>query len=163
MKMREIVEKELKMKHHLLESPSHQKVNTSCCCFTGSFGVRVVFVTYFTVHCINWRFNQSGIITCCSSLSKPFHSCLQLRSHPKNGIIRCHITLPLTCLLLFPFASLCLPNPLTPLFLASRILVSLQMVLETCTCKCDPVELLCSLFESCVNVFSAEDTKIKKQ
>lgn len=26
MKMREILEKELKMKHHLLESPSHQKV-----------------------------------------------------------------------------------------------------------------------------------------
>lgn len=137
-KMREIVEKELKMKHHLLESPSHQKVNTSCCSFTGSFGVRSVFVTYFTVRCTNCRFNQSGIIKCCSSLSKPFHSCLQLRSHPKNGIIRCHITLPLTCLLLFPFASLCLPNPLTPFFLASRILVSLQMVLETCTCKSDP-------------------------
>lgn len=26
MKMREIIEKEQKMKHHLLESPSHQKV-----------------------------------------------------------------------------------------------------------------------------------------
>lgn len=68
MKMREILEKELKMKHHLLESPSHQKV-THHPVVSQTTNRCVVFVTYFTAHFLNWRFNHASIIQCCTSLS----------------------------------------------------------------------------------------------
>lgn len=120
------------------QSPEGQ---TPPCCLTSFFAVCVLCLSpIFAVHFMNWRFNNSGI-----SLSEPYLVFSSHLSDPKNGIISCHATLPLTCLLLFPCAPLCLFDPLPLLFLASWILVSLQMVLETCTCKFDPVELSCAV------------------
>lgn len=78
MKMREILEKELKMKHHLLDSPSQQKVNhhpvshtplVSLCCVCHLFD------------CTFSRF--SGGLKALASHSVA----LLYLKHPKNGLI----------------------------------------------------------------------------